>query len=229
MSDANQNSNAKRYAALDELMKLSPLIPSTEMLDEFDAVPLCDALVAGGAKIVVVNIRTIAAYDAIEVIKKRCPQIIVGANNIQTPNMLQAAIDSGAEFGSSPGNTDILLNAVAKQDFAFLPGVSNGSDMMRALEYGYNYHKFCPAAYSGGVKALKYYQGQFFNVKFCVSGGINDDNINEYLSMTNVESVIGSWIVRAHDIYDKKWAKVTERTLYSFNNIQAVQAKKSAA
>lgn len=228
MSFDADNPTSDPFKSIESLMKLSPLIPSTEILDEFDAVPLCDALEAGGAKVITVNIRTNAAYEAIDIIKRQCPNIVIGANNIQTPDMLQAAIDAGAEFGSSPGNTDILLRAVSRRNFAFLPGVSTGSDMMRALEYGYHYHKFCPAAFSGGLKVLKYFQSQFFDVKFCVSGGINDDNINDYLSMTNVESVIGSWIVRAHDIYDKKWAKVTERTLFSYNNLVPSQAKKVA-
>jgi 2-dehydro-3-deoxyphosphogluconate aldolase/(4S)-4-hydroxy-2-oxoglutarate aldolase len=223
MSHAYQNN-----LNIDNLMKLSPIIPSTEILDEYDAVPLCDALQAGGAKVIAVNIRTKAAYEALSIIKKQCPNLIVGANNIQTPDMLEAAIDAGAEFGSSPGNTDILLNAVSKKNFTFLPGVSSGSDMMRAMEYGYYFHKFCPAAYSGGINALKHFQAQFFNVKFCVSGGINDDNINDYLFMNNVECVIGAWIVRAHDIYNKKWEKITERTLFSYNNIAKTIMQKAA-
>lgn len=218
MSFLSEN-NTDRFDAITKLLQISSIIPSTEILDEFDAVPLCDALAVGGAKTVEINIRTDAAYEAIEVIRSRCPQIVIGAGNIKTPDMLKRAIDAGAEFGTSPGNTDRLLNAIEKSNFPFLPGVSGGSDMMRALEYGHNRQKFCPAVALGGVKALKYFQGQFFDVKFCVSGGINDDNVREYLVLSNVECVLGSWIVRAHDIYNKRWNKVTERTLESFQNV----------
>lgn len=211
--------NTERFAAIEILLQLSSIIPSTEILDEFDAIPLCDALLEGGAKTIEINIRTDTAYESIDIIRNRCPQIIVGAGNIKTPDMLKRAIDAGAEFATSPGNTDTLLHAVAEFNIPFLPGVSGGSDMMRALEYGHKRQKFCPVVSMGGTKALKYFHGQFFDIKFCVSGGINDDNIREYLTLPNVDCVLGSWIVRAHDIYDKKWSKVTERTLFSYANI----------
>ncbi len=222
---SEQSSN--RFIAIETLLQLSPIIISTEILDEFDAIPLCDAVLAGGAKTIEINIRTDAAYEAIEIIKNRCPQIIIGAGNIKTPDMLKRAINAGAEFATSPGNTEKLLQAVAEYNFPFLPGVSGGSDMMLALEYGHNRHKFCPTTSLGGVKALKYFQGQFFDVKFCVSGGINDDNIRDYLHLPNVECVLGSWVVRAHDIYSKKWAKVTERTLFSYQNARQPQKNNS--
>ncbi len=222
MSIINQD-NYNRFESIEALLKVSPIIPSVEILDEFDAVPLVDALEAGGARSIEVNLRTNAAFEAISIIKKRCPQIILGAGNIKTPQLLRQAIDAGAEFGTSPGNTDKLLSAVEEANFPFLPGVNGGSDMMRALEYGHSRQKFCPVASLGGVKALRYFQGPFFEVKFCISGGINDDNIREYLLLSNVECAIGSWIVRAHDIYNKKWDKVTERTKYSFDNVKNVR------
>jgi 2-dehydro-3-deoxyphosphogluconate aldolase / (4S)-4-hydroxy-2-oxoglutarate aldolase len=218
MSHFSEN-KGNRFKAIEVLLQISPIIPSVEILDEFDAIPLCDALLAGGAKITEVNIRTDAAYEAIHIIRNRCPQIIIGAGNIKTPDMLKRAIDSGAEFATSPGNTVKLLEAVETADFPFLPGVSVGSDMMCALEYGHNRHKFCPTVAFGGVKALKYFQGQFFDVKFCVSGGISDDNVCEFLNLPNVECALGTWIVRAHDIYSKRWTKITERTLLSYQNV----------
>ena len=218
MSFFSEN-NSDRLTAIHALLQISPIIPSVEILDEFDAIPLCDALLAGGAKTIEINIRTDAAYEAIDIIKNRCPQIIIGAGNIKTPDMLQRAINAGAEFGTSPGSTAKLLEAVEKNSFPFLPGVSGGSDMMLALEYGHSRQKFCPTVTMGGVKALKYFQGHFFDVKFCISGGINDDNIGEYLILSNVECALGSWIVRAHDIYNKQWNKVTERTLLSYKNV----------
>lgn len=211
--------NNDRFAVIDELLKIAPIIPSVEVLDEFDAVPLVDALQSGGTKTIQVNLRTDAAYDSIGIIKNRCPQIVVGAGNVRTPDMLKKAIDAGAEFASSPGNTDMLLAAVDHLEVPFLPGVNTGSDMMRALEHGHYKQKFCPIVSLDAIKALKYYQKEFFDVKFCISGALNDDNIKEYLLLSNVQCVMGSWIVRAHDIYNKRWAKVTERTVYSYENI----------
>lgn len=203
---------------IEHIVKLSKIIPSVEILDEFDAVPLMDALIEGGVKVVEVSIRTDAAYESLEIIKKRVPELVVGACNIKTPDMLERAIDSGADYGTSPGNTERLLKAVYKKAFPFIPGVSNGSDIMQALEYGHIIQKFCPAVALGGVKTLKYLHGHFNEVQFCPAGGLNDDNVGDFLSLPNVLCISGSWIVRAHDTYEKKWAKVIERTKFSMEN-----------
>ena len=89
---------------------------------------------------------------------------------------------------------------------------------MQALEYGHTIQKFCPAIALGGVKTLKYLHGHFNEVQFCPSGGLNDDNVGDFLSLPNVVCATGSWIVRAHDTYEKKWAKVIERTKFSMEN-----------
>ena len=208
----------KEQFAIENIVKLSKIIPSVEILDEFDAVPLMDALLEGGVKVVEVSIRTQAAYEALAIIKKRVPELIIGACNIKTPDMLERAIDAGADYGTSPGNTERLLKAVCEKDFPFIPGVSNGSDIMQALEYNHVIQKFCPAVALGGVKTLKYLHGHFHEVQFCPAGGLNDDNVGDFLALPNVVCASGAWIVRAHDTYEKKWAKVIERTKFSMEN-----------
>lgn len=202
-----------------EILNISKIIPVVELLDEFDAVPLMEALIEGGVKVVEINIRTQAAFDSIEIIKRRLPYLIVGAANIKTPDMLQKTIDCGADYGTSPGNTDRLMDAVVKQSFPFLPGVSHASDIMRALEYGHNIQRLCPVVSLGGVKTLKYLNTSFSELIFSPAGGITDENVLEFLLLPNVCSVGGSWIVRSHDTYAKKWSKVIERTKFSFDNI----------
>lgn len=217
--DALLSDSSDRFQAIETLLNISPIIPTVEILDEFDAVPLIDALQKGGAKTIQVNIRTNTSYEAIEIIKNKCPQIIIGAGNVRTPDMLKRAIKAGAEYTSSPGNTDTLLSAVDHFGVPFLPGVNTGSDMMRALEHGHYRQKYCPVVSLDAIKALKYFNREFFDVKFCISGALTDDSIKEYLLLSNVECAMGSWIVRAHDIYNKNWDKVTERMNYSYETV----------
>ena len=204
---------------LQQFLTRSKIIPSVEILDEFDAIPLMDSLIEGGVQVVEVNLRTQAAFESINIIKKRLPSLIVGAGNIKTPDMLEKAIDAGADYGTSPGNTERLLNAVTLKHFPFLAGVASGSDIMRALECGHNVQRLCPAVALGGTKTLKYLHASFSEVLFSPAGGINDDNSLEFLLLPNVCSVGGSWIVRSHDTYERKWPKVTERTKFAFSNI----------
>lgn len=204
-----------------DIITLSHIIPSVDIIDGYDSIPLMDALHEGGVKTVEIIIRNDESYKILETIKKRVPELHVGAGNIKTPDMLQRAIDIGIDYATSPGNTDRLFNAVQKNDFPFLPGVSNSSDIMRALEYGYTMQKFCPAIALGGVKTLKYLHGHFQEVMFCPAGGLNDDNVSDFLHLPNVAGVTGGWIVRAHDIYEKRWPKIVERTQFAFSQIAA--------
>ncbi|MEM6603787.1 MAG: bifunctional 4-hydroxy-2-oxoglutarate aldolase/2-dehydro-3-deoxy-phosphogluconate aldolase [Pseudomonadota bacterium] len=206
--------------SIENILRVAKIIPSVELLDEFDAIPLMDALINGGVRVVEIALRTQASYDSLEIIKKRIPDLIIGAGSVKTPDMLQKAYDAGADYATSPGNTDKLLDAVSKISLPFLPGVSNGSDIMRALEYGHTSQKFCPATALGGVKTLKYLHGSFSEVTFCPAGGLNDDNMGDFLALSNVACVTGSWIVRSHDTYEKKWNKVIERTKFSLENAQ---------
>lgn len=210
---------ASQQEQIHRFVTASKIIPTVEILDEFDAIPLMDSLIEGGVQAVEVNIRTQAAFDSIEIIKKRLPALVVGAGNIKTPDMLEKAIDSGADYGTSPGNTERLLNAITLKKFPFLPGVASGSDIMRALECGHTLQRLCPVMALGGIKTLKYLHASFSEVLFSPSGGINDDNSLEFLLQANVCSIGGSWIVRSHDTYERKWGKIIERTKFSFETI----------
>ncbi|GAA9258120.1 bifunctional 4-hydroxy-2-oxoglutarate aldolase/2-dehydro-3-deoxy-phosphogluconate aldolase [Helicobacter pylori] len=193
-----------------EVLQISPIIPVVVIEDIKDAVPLAQSLVEGGIHIIEVTLRSSCALEAIELIAKNVPKMCVGAGTILNPTQLEQAQNRGAEFLISPGLTIKLLEYAKKKDMPLIPGVSSSSEVMQALELGYNALKFFPAEYCGGVKLLNAFNGPFKGVKFCPTGGISTDNMHSYLNLENVLCVGGSWLTPKNLIQNKEWDKITE-------------------
>ncbi|GAA8075458.1 bifunctional 4-hydroxy-2-oxoglutarate aldolase/2-dehydro-3-deoxy-phosphogluconate aldolase [Helicobacter pylori] len=193
-----------------EVLQISPIVPVVVIEDIKDAVPLAQSLVEGGIPIIEVTLRSSCALEAIELIAKNVPKMRVGAGTILNPTQLEQAQNRGAEFLISPGLTIKLLEYAKKKDMPLIPGVSSSSEVMQALELGYNALKFFPAEYCGGVKLLNAFNGPFKGVKFCPTGGISADNMHSYLSLENVLCVGGSWLTPKNLIQNKEWDKITE-------------------
>ncbi|MFT2703519.1 bifunctional 4-hydroxy-2-oxoglutarate aldolase/2-dehydro-3-deoxy-phosphogluconate aldolase [Helicobacter pylori] len=193
-----------------EVLQISPIIPVVVIENIKDAVPLAQSLVEGGIQIIEVTLRSSCALEAIELIAKNVPKMRVGAGTILNPTQLEQAQNRGAEFLISPGLTIKLLEYAKKKDMPLIPGVSSSSEVMQALELGYNALKFFPAEYCGGVKLLNAFNGPFKGVKFCPTGGISIDNMHSYLNLENVLCVGGSWLTPKHLIQNKEWDKITE-------------------
>ncbi len=193
-----------------EVLQISPIIPVVVIENIKDAVPLAQSLVEGGIQIIEVTLRSSCALEAIELIAKNVPKMHVGAGTILNPTQLEQAQNRGAEFLISPGLTIKLLEHAKKKDMPLIPGVSSSSEVMQALELGYNALKFFPAEYCGGVKLLNAFNGPFKGVKFCPTGGISIDNMHSYLNLENVLCVGGSWLTPKNLIQNKEWDKITE-------------------
>ncbi|MGN8394263.1 bifunctional 4-hydroxy-2-oxoglutarate aldolase/2-dehydro-3-deoxy-phosphogluconate aldolase [Helicobacter pylori] len=193
-----------------EALQISPIIPVVVIENIKDAVPLAQSLVEGGIHIIEVTLRSSCALEAIELIAKNVPKMRVGAGTILNPTQLEQAQNRGAEFLISPGLTIKLLEYAKKKDMPLIPGVSSSSEVMQALELGYNALKFFPAEYCGGVKLLNAFNGPFKGVKFCPTGGISADNMRSYLNLENVLCVGGSWLTPKNLIQNKEWDKITE-------------------
>ncbi|EPZ96042.1 bifunctional 4-hydroxy-2-oxoglutarate aldolase/2-dehydro-3-deoxy-phosphogluconate aldolase [Helicobacter pylori] len=193
-----------------EILQISPIVPVVVIEDIKDAVPLAQSLVEGGIQIIEVTLRSSCALEAIELIAKNVPKMRVGAGTILNPTQLEQAQNRGAEFLISPGLTIKLLEYAKKKDMPLIPGVSSSSEVMQALELGYNVLKFFPAEYCGGVKLLNAFNGPFKGVKFCPTGGISTDNMRSYLNLENVLCVGGSWLTPKNLIQNKEWDKITE-------------------
>ncbi|MGN8489113.1 bifunctional 4-hydroxy-2-oxoglutarate aldolase/2-dehydro-3-deoxy-phosphogluconate aldolase [Helicobacter pylori] len=193
-----------------EILQISPIVPVVVVENIKDAVPLAQSLIEGGIPIIEVTLRSSCALEAIELIAKNVPKMHVGAGTILNLTQLEQAQNRGAEFLISPGLTIKLLEYAKKKDMPLIPGVSSSSEVMQALELGYNALKFFPAEYCGGVKLLNAFNGPFKGVKFCPTGGVSVDNMRSYLALENVVCVGGSWLTPKDLIQNKEWDKITE-------------------
>ena len=180
--------------SIDQIMRLAPVIPVIVIDRVEDAVPMAEALVAGGLTVLEVTLRTPAAIDAITAMK-RVKGAIVGAGTVLDPAMLNGAIAAGAEFIVSPGLTDNLGKAAVASGIPFLPGTANAGDIMRGLDLGLTHFKFFPATAAGGLPALKSLIAPFGGVRFCPTGGSTQATAAEWLSVPEILCVGGSWLV----------------------------------
>ena len=180
--------------AIERIMRTAPVIPVLVIDDARDAVPVAEALVAGGLKVLEVTLRTDAALDAIRAMKS-VDGAIVGAGTVTNPEQLDAAIDAGSEFIVAPGLTGKLGAAAIARNIPFLPGIANAGDIMRGLDLGLTHFKFFPAEASGGISALKALIGPFGQCRFCPTGGIREDTASDWLALEQVLCVGGSWVV----------------------------------
>ena len=196
-----------RLTAL-EVMRDAPVIPVIVLHDVAHAVPLARALVAGGIRMLEVTLRTPQALQCIEAIAREVPDAVVGAGTIRSAADAQASALAGARFGVSPGYTRSVGKACHDIGLPLLPGVATGSEIMTAQEDGYTQLKFFPAMQAGGLPMLKAWQGPFGDVTFCPTGGISLANAHEFLALSNVACVGGSWIVPTDAIANGDWARI---------------------
>lgn len=180
--------------AIDTIMRKAPVIPVLVIEDIAHAVPMAQALVAGGLTVLEVTLRTPCALDAIKAMRT-VEGAIVGAGTVLNPDDLARAVDAGSEFIVSPGLTPRLGEAAIKAGIPFLPGTANGGDIMLGLDLGLNRFKFFPAEASGGVPTLKALAGPFGDVRFCPTGGITQATAPGYLAQEAVLCIGGSWML----------------------------------
>ena len=176
-----------------EIMQLCPVIPVL-VIDEVDhAVPLAEALVAGGLRVLEVTLRTPVALEAIRAMKQ-VSGAVVGAGTVLDPEQLDHALAAGSEFIVSPGLTGPLGRAAVDSGVPFLPGVATSGEIMRGLDFGLTHFKFFPAMAAGGIPALQAIGGPFAEVRFCPTGGITEATAPDWLALDQVLCVGGSWI-----------------------------------
>jgi 2-dehydro-3-deoxyphosphogluconate aldolase/(4S)-4-hydroxy-2-oxoglutarate aldolase len=176
-----------------------------------DAVPLAEALLAGGLQVLEVTFRTTAAAESIRRIRRDVPQIALGAGTLLTADNVKQAVDAGAQFGVSPGLTEAVSAAARAADIPLFPGVITPTEIMQALDFGWTHLKFFPAETVGGIAALQALAGPFAHtgVKFIPTGGITAANLHHYLSLPQVAAVAGSWMAEKSLLADKSWGKIT--------------------
>jgi len=200
-----------RSDQLHSLLRTASIIPVVTIDHAEQGVPLARALVAGGLNLIEITLRTPAALDAARAIIQEVPEAIVGIGTALKPDDLKQAESLGAQFVLSPGAEPELLAAAASSRVPFIPGIATASELMAALKFGFDTVKFFPAGAAGGIPALKALSGPFPHVRFCPTGGIDSTNAKEWLSLSNVLAVGGSWICPPADMTNKAWDRITAR------------------
>ncbi len=190
------------------LCSQAPVIPVLVIDDLTHAVPLAQALIAGGLSVLEVTLRTPVALAAITAMAT-VPGATVGAGTLITPSDVAAAKAAGAKFGVSPGATAALLDACEAADLPLLPGAASITEVMTLLARGYSVQKFFPAEANGGVAALRAISGPLPQVQFCPTGGVNTDNAPQYLALDNVICVGGSWVAPNALLARGDWQGIT--------------------
>jgi len=190
------------------------IVPAILIPAPNDAIPVTEALHKGGLKLIEITLRNDIALQAIRTIVNSFPRMIIGAGTILNIIQLHQAIDSGASFGLSPSlNRDVLKEA-SRLNFPFIPGVMTPSEIESAHEYGYSLLKLFPAASIGGISFLKSMLGPYahLNIQFIPMGGINVQNMKDYLQLENVTAVGGSWLAPPEMIKNKHYTGIEENT-----------------
>jgi len=193
-----------------QVMQDAPVIPVIVLHDVAHAVPMARALLAGGIRMLEITLRTPQALACMEAIANEVEGAVVGAGTVRSPADAAAAVKAGARFAVSPGYTPAVGQACKDLGLPLLPGVATGSEIMMAQEDGYTELKFFPAMQAGGPAMLKAWGGPFFDVKFCPTGGVTPGNASEFLSLSNVACVGGSWLVPADALAKGDWARIEQ-------------------
>lgn len=194
----------------EQILKTGPVVPVIVVNKLEHAVPMAQALVAGGVKVLEVTLRTPVAMDALRAIIKNVPDAIVGAGTVLNTQQLQEVTQAGAQFVISPGITEPLLKAAVEGPIPLIPGISTVSELMTCMDYGLREFKFFPAEANGGVKALQAIGGPFPQVRFCPTGGISPANYRDYLALKSVLCIGGSWLVPNDALEAGDWQRITQ-------------------
>jgi len=200
---------AQKTDKLLPILEGQPVIPVLKINRLADAVPLARALAAGGLPAIEITLRTADAIDAIRLVSDEVPEALVGAGTILTARNFDQAVDAGARFIVSPGTTQELLDCARTSDVPFLPGGITPSEIMSLREEGYSILKFFPAEQAGGAAFLKSLASPLAGIRFCPTGGISLANAHDYLGLSNVICVGGSWVAPDDLVKAGDWGGIT--------------------
>lgn len=186
------------------------VVPAVVLEDAAKAVPAAQALLLGGIDVMEITFRTDAAAAAIEHVSRQCPQMLVGAGTVITLEQCQRAVAAGAEFIVCPGFDKEIVRWCQEHEICVIPGCCVPSELSTAVQMGQKVVKFFPAGVYGGLAGMKALSGPYAQIRFMPTGGVNADNLAEYLAAPFVHAVGGSWVCSKKDIADGNFEKITE-------------------
>ncbi len=191
-----------------ERLSNSGVVPVVVIEDVKNAVPAAEAMLRGGVDVMEITLRTAAGLDVIRTVAESCPDMQVGAGTVVTLDQCRQAVEAGAKFIVSPGFDRAVVEWCMENGVAVTPGCVTPSEIMQALALGVKVLKFFPANVYGGLSAMKALSGPFGDVRFIPTGGVNAQNLGEYLAAPYVFAVGGSWLCSKKDIADGKFDRI---------------------
>lgn len=198
-------------ACIKELYRIG-IVPVVALDDAADALPLGAALKKGGVSAIEVTFRTAAAADAIRLLSREMPELLVGAGTVLTKAQADAAIEAGAKFIVSPGFQPELVSYVLSKGVPMCPGTATPGEMEQAMALGLSAVKFFPAEQNGGAPMLKALSAPYRDLLFMPTGGVKLENLRNYLALDQVFACGGTWLATKDDIKAKAFDKITART-----------------
>ena len=192
------------------LLDRCPVVPVVVLDDPDQAVPLGEALLAGGISVAEITLRTEAGLESIRRLAD-LPGLLVGAGSVLVPSQVDDVVKAGARFVVSPGLSVDVVRRSQELDVTPLPGTATASDLMAASALGLAEVKFFPAGLLGGPAAIRALAAPFTRMRFLPSGGVKPENMADYLAVPAVPAVSGSWMVEPALLRGKEWDEVTAR------------------
>lgn len=186
------------------------IVPVVVLDDAKDAAPLAKALCEGGLPCAEVTFRTAAAEESIRIMSEQFPEMLVGAGTVLTTEQVDRAVAAGAKFIVSPGMNPRIVKYCVEKGILITPGCANPSDIEQALENGLDVVKFFPAEPAGGLKMIKAMAAPYVGVKFMPTGGINQNNVRDYLAYDRILACGGSWMVKGDMVAAGEFDKIKE-------------------
>ncbi len=193
-----------------EKIRLTGVVPVAVLEKAEDVVPLSKALMDGGINVLEITMRTEAGLEAIRLAKKACPEMVVGAGTVITLEKCRQCVEAGAEFIVCPGFDEELVKWCVENNIPVTPGCVTPTEITKALKYGLKVLKFFPANVYGGLAGMKALHGPFGMVSFIPTGGVNLDNLGDFISQPFIHAVGGSWTCDKADIAAGNYAKITK-------------------
>lgn len=198
----------KKDEMLRNLLARHAVLPIMTIRSEGVGLRIAESLLAGGLTIMEITLRTAEGAAAIAAIRRRFPEMAVGAGTLLRPEDFNRAATAGAQFGVSPGLDGPLAEAALKSALPFLPGLQTASEVMAAVGYGFQTLKFYPARAAGGAAVLTDFGSIFPDVMFVPTGKIAQADVPEYLALKNVLCVGGSWMTPADRVASEDWSAI---------------------
>ncbi|MBR2397866.1 MAG: bifunctional 4-hydroxy-2-oxoglutarate aldolase/2-dehydro-3-deoxy-phosphogluconate aldolase [Clostridia bacterium] len=197
------------YTEFIEQMYATGIVPVIKLENTDNAVKLAKALMDGGIACAEVTFRAAGADKVIKAMTEAYPDMLVGAGTVLDTDQVDKSIKAGAKFCVAPGLNPKVVKHCLDQGVPFVPGVANGSQIEQAMDFGLNFVKFFPAEQSGGLNYIKAVSAPYGNMLFMPTGGVNENNLNNYLAHPKVVCCGGSWIVPDNLVREEKWEEIT--------------------